>query len=87
MANSGGYYARAKGNSFPYSSRPSDNPLRIISLFTQSPWFEYSSWWSYWFSLLSLVPKAIDFIVRVIATYDAYNVAKLTGTEDEAKSL
>jgi hypothetical protein len=87
MANSGGYYARAKGNSFPYSTVLLTIPYGIISLFTQSPWFEYSSWWSYWFSLLSLLPKAIDFIVRVIATYDAYNVAKLTGTEDEAKSL
>jgi len=35
-------------------------------------------WWSYWTSLFTPISKIVDFVVRVIATYDAYNVAKQT---------
>jgi TM2 domain-containing membrane protein YozV len=36
------------------------------------------SWFAYWSSLASVMLKITDFIVRVIATYDAYKIAKLT---------
>ena len=62
-------------------------PYGIISLSIYFHWFDYSAWWTYWTALISLISKIIDFVVRVIATYDAYNIAKLTRTEDEAKSL
>jgi hypothetical protein len=62
-------------------------PYGIISLSILFHWFDYSAWWTYWTALISLISKIIDFVVRVIATYDAYNIAKLTRTEDEAKSL
>jgi len=38
--------------------------------------------WRYWvYGLNPLISKIIDFIVRVIATYDAYKVARLTKTD------
>ncbi len=35
-------------------------------------------WWPYWTSLITPLSKIIDFVVRVIATYDAYKLAKPT---------
>ena len=35
-------------------------------------------WWPYLTSLITPISKIVDFVVRVIATYDAYNVAKQT---------
>ena len=33
-------------------------------------------WWTYWTSLITPISRIVDFIVRVIATYDAFNLAK-----------
>jgi len=35
------------------------------------------SWWTIWWTSIE---RIIDLVVRVIATYDAYNVARLTKT-------
>ena len=35
----------------------------------------YISWWTIWWTTLE---RIIDFVIRVIATYDAYYIAKLT---------
>ena len=51
-------------------------PYSFISL---SIYFGYSpTWWTYWTSLIAPISQITDFVVRVIATYDAYKVAKLT---------
>lgn len=53
-------------------------PYGIISL---SVYFDHTAtWWMYWSSLITPISKIIDFLVRVIATYDAYRVAELTKT-------
>ena len=36
------------------------------------------AWWPYWTYLITPISQITDFVVRVIATYDAYKVAKLT---------
>jgi len=37
---------------------------------------EYPVWLTTWSYLLGLVSKMVDFIVRALATYDAYRIAK-----------
>jgi TM2 domain-containing membrane protein YozV len=53
-------------------------PYALISLSIHFSWFgPLTQWLTYWSSLVTIVSKIIDFLVRIIATYDAYNVAKL----------
>ena len=53
-------------------------PYSILSL---SVYFDHvGTWWTYWSSFVTLISKIVDFVVRVIATYDAYKLAKLTKT-------
>ena len=55
-------------------------PYSIASLYFYLP-FDRFELWRYWvYGLNPLISKTIDFIVRVIATYDAYKVAKSTKT-------
>lgn len=61
-------------------------PYGLVSLSVHFQWFD-TAWWMYWTSLITPASRIIDFVVRVISTYDAYNVAKPTRTEEEAKSL
>ena len=62
-------------------------PYGFISLSILFYWFEGAAWWTYWASLIMPISKIVDFIVRVIATYDAYNVARLAKAGKEEKSL
>lgn len=52
------------------------SPLQSLSLY-----FDYTTTtWIYWISVFPVVSKVVDFIVRVVATYDAYRIARLTRT-------
>lgn len=62
-------------------------PYGLVSLSIHFHWFEYSACWTYWTALISPVSTVIDFIVRVIATYDAYNIAKQTKTGNATENL
>jgi TM2 domain-containing membrane protein YozV len=51
-------------------------PYGLISLYI---YFDLSpTWFSYWTSLITPISRIVDFVVRVVSTYDAYKVAKST---------
>ncbi|MDH5448543.1 MAG: hypothetical protein OEY24_07655 [Candidatus Bathyarchaeota archaeon] len=51
-------------------------PNAVIYLSLQFNWIDYPFWLSTWSNLLMLISKVVDFIVRALATYDAYRIAK-----------
>lgn len=51
-------------------------PFIYLFAFFQSPY--YGTVLTYWSSLLPLVSQLLDLIVRAVATYDAYKIARST---------
>jgi TM2 domain-containing membrane protein YozV len=59
-------------------------PFIYLSTYFQSTY--YSTALTYLSSLLPLVSKLVDLIVRAIATYDAYGIAKSFKAESQVNS-
>ena len=51
-------------------------PNAAIYLSFYFNWIEYPVWLAAWSYLLGFISKIVDFIVRALATYDAYRIAK-----------